>query len=331
LHSLTSLHTFGLEAYAQEFTTIDSLDSLLKMASTLQDTQHILLGEGSNTIFTENYDGLIVKNALKGIHISEDDDYYHLNVASGENWHDLVVLCMQRQIYGFENLALIPGTVGASPIQNIGAYGVEIERFIQSVEFLDLSTGMLGYFNKKECEFAYRDSRFKREPGKRVITSVNFAMPKKYRVVATYGPLTALSSPTPEQIFEQVVATRQSKLPDPAVLGNAGSFFKNPTVSAEQFSSLSYAHPDIVHYAAPEGKVKIPAAWLIDQLGFKGKKLGDIACHKHQALVLVNYGNGTGEELLKLAREIKQGVYDSYGILLENEVRLIAQQGPMTL
>ena len=331
MHSLTSLHTFGLHTAAREFMTIDSLDSLIDNVTLLRNSAHIFLGEGSNTIFTENYDGLIVKNLLKGIHINEDDDYFHLNVASGENWHELVVRCMQQQIYGFENLALIPGTVGASPIQNIGAYGVEIERFVQSVEFLDLKTGMLGHFNAKECEFAYRDSRFKREPGIRVITSVNFAIPKRNIVVANYGPLAVLDAPTPEQIFDTVIHTRQSKLPDPSVLGNAGSFFKNPTVEAAQFALLQKQHPDIVHYSAPEGRVKIPAAWLIDQLGFKGKRLGGIGCHEHQALVLVNYGNGTGDELISLARDITQQVYDRYHILLEHEVRLIDKHGPMQL
>lgn len=225
MYSLTALHTFGLEANSNRLTTIDSLDSLFEIAPTLSKIPHLLLGEGSNTIFVGDFEGLIIKNALKGIHISEDEDYFHLHVASGENWHELVQLCMAKRIYGFENLALIPGTVGASPIQNIGAYGVEIERFVHSVEFLDLGTQMMGYFNKKECEFAYRDSRFKRELGKRIITSVNFALPKHNHLVTSYGPLAQLSEPSPEDVFKTVIATRKSKLPDPQVLGNAGSFF----------------------------------------------------------------------------------------------------------
>lgn len=331
LHSLTALHTFGLEAYSRNLTTIDSLDSLFDITSTLSKTPYLLLGGGSNTIFVEDYEGLIIKNALTGIHISEDEDYFHLNVASGENWHDLVCLCMEKGIYGFENLALIPGTVGACPIQNIGAYGVEIERFVHSVEFFDTSSNMLGYFNKKECEFAYRDSRFKREPDKRIITAVNFAMPKKHHLVTSYGALDQLVSPSPKDVFNAVIAARRSKLPDPATLGNAGSFFKNPTLERAAFYELQQRFPDIPHYSAPEGKVKVPAAWLIDQLGFKGTRLGDIGCHEYQALVLVNYGNGSAEDLLALARNIRDKVLLTFAIALENEVRLIGKSGKLEL
>ncbi|WP_371196366.1 UDP-N-acetylmuramate dehydrogenase [Glaciecola sp. SC05] len=331
VHPLTSLHTFGLEAYSDYFTTIDSLDSLLEIASSLSEKPYLLLGDGSNTIFVDDFEGMIVKNALKGIHISEDDDYFHLNVASGENWHDLVCLCTEKGIYGFENLALIPGTVGASPIQNIGAYGVEIEKFVHSVEFLDITTQMMGYFNKKECEFAYRDSRFKREPGKRVITSVNFAMPKNNLLVTSYGPLAELNNPNPRSVFDAVIAARNTKLPDPHVLGNAGSFFKNPTIGRLTFEELKLRFPELPHYNAPEGKVKIPAAWLIDQLGFKGSRVGDIGCHEHQALVLVNHGGGKAEDLLRLARDIKSHVLATFGIKLENEVRLMGKQGKVDL
>jgi UDP-N-acetylmuramate dehydrogenase len=331
LHSLTSLHTFGLEANAQNIMTIESTDSLFDLISQISSKPYLLIGEGSNLVFTEDYAGLVIKNQLKGMHFSEDEDYFHINVASGENWHELVSLCMQKRIYGFENLALIPGTVGASPIQNIGAYGVEIDRYIQSVEFIDISSKLIGYFNRKECEFAYRDSRFKREPGKRIITSVNFALPKQHQVVASYGPLAQLASPTPEQIFEQVVSTRKTKLPDPAVLGNAGSFFKNPTLDMSVFVSLQRSYPEIPHYRAPEGKIKLPAAWLIEQLGFKGQKRGDIGCHDQQALVLVNYGKGTGSDLLSLARDIRHQVLTTFGIELENEVRLIGKLGPIEL
>ncbi|MFC4701540.1 UDP-N-acetylmuramate dehydrogenase [Glaciecola siphonariae] len=331
MHSLTSLHTFGLAAHAKDFLTIDSVEGLLRILSSLQKTPYLLLGEGSNTVFTEDYNGLVIKNALTGINISEDDNFYHLNVASGENWHDLVRMCMNKGMFGFENLALIPGSVGASPIQNIGAYGVEIERFIQSVEFVDLRSGMYGHFNKRECEFSYRESRFKREPGARFITSVNFALPKANQVVATYGPLLEISDPTPQAIFDKVIETRKSKLPDPSVLGNAGSFFKNPTIDAERFRILQQRYPNIPHFGAPAGRVKLPAAWLIDQLGFKGQKRGDIACHENQALVLVNHGQGTGEQLLSLAREIRQQVQSQFNISLDNEVRLVAGSGPIEL
>lgn len=331
MYSLTELHTFGLQASAKELVTIDSIDSLVKLSSRLSNTPYLILGGGSNTIFVEDFEGLVIKNALKGVHISEDDDYFHLNVASGEDWHELVCLCMKRKVYGFENLALIPGTVGASPIQNIGAYGVEIDAFVHSVEFYDVETKMMGYFNNKECEFSYRDSIFKREPGKRVITSVNFALPKANTLNASYGPLSSLESPSPEDVFNQVIATRKSKLPAPEDIGNAGSFFKNPVISAFQFQQMLRQHPMLPHYEAPEGKVKIPAAWLIEQCGFKGMKEGDIACHENQALVLINLGTGKPEDLLRLASKIKSTVFDSFKIELENEVLLVGRRGKVML
>jgi len=331
LHSISSLHTFELEAFARQIMTIESLDSLFAAIPKIADGSYILLGEGSNTIFIEDFDGLVVLNALKGIHITEDESFFHLNVASGENWHDLVCLCMEKGIYGFENLALIPGTVGACPIQNIGAYGVEIESFIHSVEFLDISTKMMGYFNRKECEFAYRESRFKREAGKRIITSVNFAIPKKNHLVTSYGPLAQLHQPTAQSIFDKVLEIRAQKLPDPKVLGNAGSFFKNPTIERKTFENIQQQYPEVPHFSAPEGKVKIPAAWLIDKLGFKGKREGNIACHEHQPLVLVNLGDGSAEDLLNLARDIQHKVFIAFAIKLENEVQLIAKHGRVDL
>lgn len=331
MHSLTALHTFGLEAYAHELTTIESLDSLFSIAPKLVSKPYLLLGDGSNTIFVEDFEGLVLVNALKGVHISQDEDYFHLNVASGENWQELVCLCMEKGIFGFENLALIPGTVGACPIQNIGAYGVEIETFIHSVEFFDVSTKMMGYFNHKECEFSYRDSRFKQEAGKRIITSVNFAIPKKHHLVTTYGPLAKLHEPSAYGIYDAVVSMRKSKLPDPKVLGNSGSFFKNPIVDRSSFETLKNLYPDLPSYGAPEGKVKVPAAWLIDRLGFKGKCFGSICCHQHQALVLVNRGGGTSEDLLSLARDIQLKVLSTFGIKLDNEVRLIGKHGKVNL
>jgi UDP-N-acetylmuramate dehydrogenase len=332
LQPLSSLHTFGLMANCFQYQTIDTIDSLVMLLPKLQFKPFILLGDGSNTVFTQDYEGLVLKNQLHGIHVSQDEDNYHLNVASGENWHDLVCYCMAQKIYGFENLALIPGTVGACPIQNIGAYGVEIERFIHSVEFLDINTGLMGHFTNRECAFAYRDSRFKRDTDNpKVITSVNFVLPKQHQLVTSYGPLAELVDPSPENIFDKVVEIRTSKLPDPAIIGNAGSFFKNPTVAREQFVQLQKAYPNIPHFSAPEGKVKIPAAWMIDQLGYKGKSIGGIGCHEHQALVLVNHGNGTGEELLALAREIRDNVQSTYGIELENEVRVMGRKSAVIL
>lgn len=332
LQSLKPLHTFGLAANCFQFTTINTLDSLLALQERLQKKPFILLGEGSNTIFTRDYDGLVVKNELMGVHLAEDEDNYFLHVASGENWHDLVCFCMDKKIYGFENLALIPGTVGACPIQNIGAYGVEIERFVHSVEFLDVNSGRMSHFTNKECEFAYRDSRFKRDRETvRIITSVNFVLPKRNKLVTSYAPLDELSEPTPECIFDKVAETRRAKLPDPKILGNAGSFFKNPTIDMAEFLLLQSAYPEMPFYRAAEGKIKIPAAWLIDKLGYKGHKNGDIACHQQQALVLVNHGQGSGDDLLALAREIRDKVLQTFGISLENEVRLMGKNAQVEL
>ncbi|WP_395341174.1 UDP-N-acetylmuramate dehydrogenase [Ningiella sp. W23] len=318
--------------------TVDSVDSLLNAVQACKDKALLFIGEGSNTVFVEDFDGIVIQNQLKGIQISEDDERYFLSVASGENWHDLVCLCMEKGIYGFENLALIPGTVGACPIQNIGAYGVEIEKFIHSVEFFDTHSEMMGYFNHKECEFAYRESRFKQSPGKRIITMVNFVLPKAHVLVTDYGPLAQLiqnGHVSPKDVFNKVIEVRQSKLPDPATLGNAGSFFKNPTLGIPEFLSLQSKFADIPHYNVPDNRVKVPAAWLIDQLGYKGKTIGDIGCHEHQALVLVNHASrsngGKGEDLLALARQIKGAVENEFGIILENEVRLIGANGLVNL
>ncbi len=307
------------------------MDSLVYAINIYKNQPLLFLGEGSNTIFVEDFEGCVLLNKLKGVHVSEDDEFYHLSVASGENWHELVVFCIERGINGFENLALIPGTVGAAPIQNIGAYGVEIERFIHSVEFYEIESGRMAYFNRKECEFAYRESRFKREAGKRIITSVNFVLPKQYQLVTSYGPLAELKEASAQSIFKKVIEIRQQKLPDPSKLGNAGSFFKNPTISMSHFLDLQSRYPDIPHFSAPEGMIKIPAAWLIDTLGFKGVKQGDVGCHQHQALVLVNHGNAKGKDLIYLARDIKQQVANHFNIELENEVRLIGRDNAIEL
>ncbi|MFC3123351.1 UDP-N-acetylmuramate dehydrogenase [Agaribacter flavus] len=332
LQSLQSYHTFGFDASCTEIKTIESLDGLTNSLALLTDKPFIVLGEGSNTVFIEDYVGTVLLNRLKGITVFEDDNFYHLNVASGENWHQLVLFCLERSIHGLENLALIPGTVGAAPIQNIGAYGVEIKEFIHSVEFVDVKSKRIGYFNNKECQFAYRDSVFKRDrTAERIIISVNFAIPKDNVVVTSYGPLAKLKKTSPKDIFETVVKTRQEKLPDPAEYGNAGSFFKNPIITLAQYFELQREYLNIPHYPSEDGKVKVPAAWLIDTLGFKGKKIGGIQCHEKQALVLLNLSDGKGHELLSLAREIRQSVLDRFDIQLENEVRLIGRNGLVSL
>lgn len=292
----------------------------------------IVLGGGSNTVFIEDFPSLVLINKIKGIDVQETGENYKLRVGAGENWHSLVSYCIEENMGGFENLALIPGTVGAAPIQNIGAYGIEIERFIETVEFYDTISGTFECFSNKECQFAYRDSIFKtQKTNHRIITHVNFILPKSYTFETSYGPLRELKVVNAKTIFQHVIKIRQSKLPDPNILGNAGSFFKNPIVSVSQLRDIQKQYKDIPFYRLSDELVKIPAAWLIDTLQFKGKRLGDIECYIRQPLVLVNHGNGTGADLLALAREIKDTVLIQFGILLENEVRLIGANGIVRL
>lgn len=332
LQSLQHLHTFSLPAFCNNIQTANSVDSLIELLQEYAIQPYLVMGEGSNTIFLADFSSTVIVNRIKGVVHRQDNTNHYLQVGAGENWHELVEFCMQQNIGGFENLALIPGSVGAAPIQNIGAYGVEIERFIDSVEFVDTTDFSLQSLPNKACEFAYRDSVFKRQPtNSRIIVQVNFVLPKVYQLETSYGPLAKLTQATARQVCDEVIAIRRSKLPDPKKQGNAGSFFKNPVISNAQFKSLQAQVPAIPYYDAGDKHKKIPAAWLIDQLGFKGKQVGNIACHVHQPLVLVNLGNGTGNDLLALARNIVQKVEAEFGIHLENEVRLIGQEGLITL
>jgi UDP-N-acetylmuramate dehydrogenase len=333
LYSLTSLHSFGFSCSAQAYIPINRLTDLPFLKTQAQSLAFYILGEGTNTVFLEDYQGTVFKPAFMGIELADTDSHYILKVGAGENWHHLVQWCMQHQIYGLENLALIPGTVGAAPIQNIGAYGVEVEQFIQQVDFYDLSKQSHKSLNRENCKFAYRDSVFKKLlADKIVITSVTFAIRKNWQAVIHYGELKKLSSPSAMDIFNKVVEIRQSKLPDPKKIGNAGSFFKNPIITLSHYAQLQKIWPNMPCYAADHSdKVKVPAAWLIDKLGYKGKKVGGVSCHPNQPLVLTNDGTGTGEQLLQLARDIKLAVVNEFSIVLENEVRLIGKNGPVVL
>jgi UDP-N-acetylmuramate dehydrogenase len=329
---LISQHSFGFSSFSQNIVTIESIDQLYSLSHDVKSSQYVTLGEGSNTVFLQDYPGTVVKIALKGVVFQQTDTHHCLQVAAGENWHDFVVLCLQRNIFGLENLASIPGTVGAAPIQNIGAYGVEVERFIQSVSYFCQRSEQMKTITHKECSFSYRDSIFKHRLSDQVIiTQVTFSIPKAWTPVTSYGELKDLVKPSAQDIFNKVVAVRQAKLPDPKKLGNAGSFFKNPVIALESFELLKQKWPAIPSYRVNDSKVKIPAAWLIDTLGFKGKKIGGISCHANQPLVLTNDGTGTGQELLILAREIRNKVQQQFSIVLENEVRLIGQDGPVLL
>jgi UDP-N-acetylmuramate dehydrogenase len=330
--SLASHHTFAFPYFAKDVISITQNEELAKFLTNFSLTKLIILGEGSNTVFLENYDGLILQPCFKGIRCTSNESHYLLKIGAGENWHKFVLWCTEQKIHGLENLALIPGTVGAAPIQNIGAYGVEIAKFVAKVDYYDLCDGQYKSLNGQECKFGYRDSIFKNVlAGKVIITSVSFAIPKVWQAVVEYGELKSLKAPSAQNILNKVVELRKSKLPDPAKIGNAGSFFKNPVIDKSLFESLQAVWPLLPAYPVNTKKVKVPAAWLIDQLGFKGQKIGGVACHTQQALVLTNDGTGTGEQLLELARKIKAKVFSEFSIELENEVRLIGKHGPVSL
>lgn len=329
LINLAPLHTFGFNTTARNLLYLKDVNSL----PLLDDCSYFILGEGSNTVFLEEYQGTILKVSLKGMTVKETEEYYQVGVAAGENWHQLVVSLLGKGIFGAENLALIPGTVGAAPIQNIGAYGREMADFCYSVEVVDLHTGDRNELLAEDCQFSYRDSIFKRNHLKGcLITRVNLRFSKNWRGVTNYGELQQLArNPSAQQIFDKVVEIRKAKLPDPAKFGNAGSFFKNPYLSRSLYADLKERWPDIPGYPLHSGEIKVPAAWFIDKLGFKGKMIGGIVCHQQQPLVLANYHNGQPRELLALARQIKQKVKLEFGVELENEVRLIGAQGLVEL
>jgi len=320
-HSLHSLHTFALNSQCQNFVEITQLEQLKTQSF---NTPFCLLGEGSNTIFLDDYVGSVIKMATKGIQITERESDVLVSVAAGENWHKLVSYLLDRNIPGLENLALIPGTVGASPVQNIGAYGVEIAKFIELVEYFDITTKAMHSLNNEQCEFAYRDSIFKHDlKNKAVITQVHLALPKKWQPVLSYGPLQQLDIITPQAVFEQVIKTRNSKLPNPYTLANAGSFFKNPIITNQQLAELLKQFADLPHYEYGQSHHKVAAGWLIDQSGLKGHREAGIEVHQQQALVLVNHGNSEGSDLIKMIKHIQRVVYTRYNIMLEHEVRLM--------
>ena len=283
-------------------------------------------------LLTKDIEKLVVLLNFKGISIDrENENDIHLTVNSGENWHEFVLWCISQDYGGIENLSLIPGNVGTCPIQNIGAYGVEVKDTITKVEALEIETGKLITFSNAECNFGYRNSIFKNEAkGKYILTSVRFQLTKnKHLLNTSYGAIeTALkenniSNPTIKNVSDAVIAIRKSKLPDPKEIGNSGSFFKNPIISTEQFLELQKIHPTIPSYKVSDTETKVPAGWLVEQCGFKGKRFGDAGVHEKQALVLVNYGNASGIEIYQLAQEIQQRILETFNITLEIEVNII--------
>ena len=332
LISLKSFHTFHLKAKAQSHTVISHVDELSALSGKVKDKDFLVLGQGSNCAFLQDYSGEIVTLNLLGKEVSESTTHFTIQVSASESWHEFVVWCLENGIHGLENLALIPGTVGAAPIQNIGAYGVEVERFIESVTYFDLEDGTLKAIGNSDCEFAYRDSIFKGALKPRaIITQVDFIIPKAWQAVCEYGELARLESPSAWDIFKRVCEIRRCKLPDPEVLGNAGSFFKNPIVSCEKADQLRDQYPHMPQYELTNHEVKLAAGWLIDTAGLKGVEVDGVAVHDKQALVMVNKsGDANGEALLHLIALVRTKVREQFGIILEPEVRLIGRQGEIT-
>ncbi|HHW7568573.1 TPA: UDP-N-acetylmuramate dehydrogenase [Mannheimia haemolytica] len=331
-HSLTPFHTFHLPAKATqiiEFTTVEQLLSEWQKAFNAQ-LPILILGQGSNVLFLEDFDGVVLVNKLKGITHHEDEHFHYLHVQGGENWHELVKWTLAHNIAGIENLALIPGVAGSAPIQNIGAYGVEFEQVCDFVEVLNLRSGELFKLSKSECEFGYRESVFKHQyRDEFAIISVGLKLAKAWKPVLSYGSLAQLNpeTVTPIQIFDEVCAVRSSKLPNPDEFGNAGSFFKNPVISNEQFAPIQAKFPAIPHYPQADGTVKLAAGWLIDQTGLKDLQIGGAAVHTQQALVLINKENATGQDVLALAKTVRQRVKEKFGVEIQPEVRFIGKNG----
>jgi len=334
--SLKKYNTFGIDVtarYFSPFKTIDELNELLEFnqPSNNQSPSILVLGGGSNLLFTTNFDGLVLKNEIPGIEkVNEDDDYVYIKAGAGVNWHNLVMHCINHDWAGVENLSLIPGNTGASPMQNIGAYGVEIKDVFYELEAYHLEEKKIATFNLKDCEFGYRESVFKRKfKNQFVVTTVTYRLHKKPVFNTTYGAIEqelqamGIHQLSIGAISQAVINIRRSKLPDPAVIGNAGSFFKNPEIGVEEFETVKNNFPNVIGYKLPNGNVKLAAGWLIEQCGWKGYRKNDAGCHAKQALVLVNYGNAKGEEIFELSREIINSVNEKFGVLLEREVNIV--------
>lgn len=327
--SLKPYNTFGIEIKAKAFVEISSVDELKKIISE-NNLPLLILGGGSNVLFTQDFNGLVIKNKLKGIElINENKNEVTLKVAAGEVWHEFVLYCIKNNYAGLENLSLIPGSVGASPMQNIGAYGVEVKDFIIEVEALHLSTLKQTQFTNQACEFDYRSSIFKtKEKGRYFITAVTFKLSKKPKINTSYGAIEAelqkhnVINPTIKQVSDAVIRIRESKLPNPTEIGNAGSFFKNPSISNEVAALLKKDYPTVPFYPQNNETTKIAAGWLIEQCGFKGKTIGNFGVHKNQALVLVNYGNANGKNIFDLSSTIIEAVSQKFNIELEREVNV---------
>ena len=329
--SLKAYNTFGIDVKASRFVSIASLYELKQLLNSEKD--FFLISGGSNLLLTRDIERLVVHINIQGISIDhEEENTVDLTVNAGENWHEFVLWCISENYGGLENLSLIPGNVGTSPIQNIGAYGVEVKDCITKVEALEIATNKLVSFSNEACNFGYRNSIFKNEvKGKYILTSVSFRLTtKNHQLTTSYGAIEnelavqKIKTPTLKNISDAIIRIRKSKLPDPKEIGNSGSFFKNPVISKKQFLRLQKENPSIPNYPVSETEIKVPAGWLVEQSGFKGKRFGDAGVHEKQALVLVNYGSATGIEIFQLAEKIQQTVFKKFKIALEIEVNVVA-------
>jgi UDP-N-acetylmuramate dehydrogenase len=331
--SLKRFNTFGIEAKAKAFVEVAGEEEMLEILSTkeLKNYRKLIIGGGSNILLTKDYDGLVIKNSIQGIEIvKEDEQTVTIEAGAGVNWNDLVTYCVNRNFGGIENLVLIPGTVGAAPIQNIGAYGEELSETFLSLNGIYIESSETAAFNKSDCRFGYRNSIFKSElKNKFVVTKVFLKLNKYPEVITEYGNVlnelekSGETDFTIKDVSEVIIKIRREKLPDPAMIGNAGSFFKNPEIKTVDFNILKETYPDVRGYPLNDDKMKLSAAWLIDKAGWKGIRKGNTGTYLKHALVIVNYGNATGEEILHFAKEVKKSVYEKFDIVLEEEVNLI--------
>jgi UDP-N-acetylmuramate dehydrogenase len=331
--SLKTLNTFGIDVKARLYGTFQDAKSLGEILAQGNEEQvpFMVLGGGSNMLFTNDFNGLILKNEVKGIGlVREDEKHAFVKAGAGENWHTFVLHCIENGWAGLENLSLIPGNVGASPMQNIGAYGVEVKDRFESLEAYHVASGTVKTFSLEECAFGYRESVFKRKyKDQYIILTVTFKLLKNPEVNISYGAIQVeldalgISNPGIADVSRAVINIRKSKLPNPAELGNAGSFFKNPVVEPKVYEAIAKEFPDAPHYPAPGGMVKLAAGWLIEKAGWKGKRIGQCGMHQNQALVLVNYGGATGEEIYAHSTRVLESIRSTFGVELEREVNIV--------
>ena len=330
--SLKNYNTFGIEAKATQFVAVHDLADLKTVLEQNKSQKKFILGGGSNMLLTKDIEALVIHIDLKGKKIKqENDDFVWVESQAGENWHEFVLWTINQDFGGLENMSLIPGNVGTTPVQNIGAYGTEIKDTFVSCEAMAIKNQEIRTFSKEECHFGYRESIFKNDvKDQYIITAVVFKLTKRnHKINTSYGDISGellknnITNPTLKDVSNAVITIRKSKLPDPAELGNSGSFFKNPIVLKSDFEKIHQQFPEMRYFDISETEVKVPAGWLIEQAGFKGKRFGDAGIHKNQALVLVNYGKATGQEILNVSKEIQATVFQKFGIHIEAEVNVI--------